>query len=219
MASRLAVRQPLTQRTINTAAPYSPQPQPASTPSTTTSSANASLNVSPAILKPLALAAGHKRTHSQITSGQENTPVQQQILRNAVTFKEPALPPPQRQILVTVTPATAKRPQPQPRPAGKGPAAGQFKQPVKTAGVVAPRQRQETHDPGVRHAQQTDKEAEELEQWRRSMKRIISTSTFYFDGIEESLKEQASRWLFRHGGVNPQHLLILFLLELTWGRK
>jgi hypothetical protein len=202
MASRLAIRQPLTERNINTTA-YNPQPQPTSTPVTTPSSANGhtSSSVSHGILKPTSLTAGHKRTHSQITSGQENTPVQQQIRHSAVTFKEPALPPPQRQILVTVTPTSTKRPQPQRQPA-KVPVTGQFKQPVKTAGVVVSRQRQETHDPGVRHAQQTDQEAEELEQWRRYMKRTISTATFYFDGIEENLKEQASRWLFRHGGVN-----------------
>jgi len=87
-------------------------------------------------------------------------------------------------------------------------------------------QRQETHDAVVRRhqqsqqqRQQTDTEAEELEQWRHSMKRIISVSTFYFDGIEENFKDQASRWLIRHGGVHPNPIspITIYLCLTIWG--
>ena len=95
------------------------------------------------------------------------------------------------------------------------PPQSQFKQPASNKPVMnnsvacaVAGQRQETHDSVVRRHQQsqqqrqTDAEAEELEQWRHSMKRIISVSTFYFDGIEQNFKDQASRWLTRHGGVH-----------------
>ena len=115
---------------------------------------------------------------------------------------------------------------------GVQPSQSQFKQPgsnkpTMTNGVVSAvaQQRQETHDSVVRHHQQSrqqqqmDAVAEELEEWRRCMKRTISVSTFYFDGIEQSLKDQASRWLTRHGGVHPNPIpqITIYRCLTVWG--
>src|SRR5271170_3732691 len=83
MASPLAVRQPLSQRSINTQSFYPSSNNPTTTTTSTTT-------VTPSTYKPL---IGQKRTHSQST-GQENshTNVQQQILGSAAAFKQPSLP-------------------------------------------------------------------------------------------------------------------------------
>ena len=165
MASPVAVRPPLSNRSINTAGP-----------STT--------------YKPL---VGQKRSHSQITTtttnGQENTTIQQPILGS---FKEPSALP--RHIHYTVQAAqksrTTARSALQVQP--------QFKQPLpRTTGTA--RQREQTNDRAVSIAEAG--ESAEVIEWRRQMKRTLSASTFYFDGIEESFKEGATRIIHRHGGV------------------
>src|SRR5271167_1735564 len=136
MASPVAVRQPLAQRTINTTF-YPTTTLITSTTTTTT-------------IKPI---AGQKRTHSKI-HGQENNHnnAQQQIL-NAATFKAPTFslsrqkqttlqqPSPPKKTLVHVKPINqAQQPQ-----------QSQFKQPsTKSLCLTATsRQRQQTHDPGA----------------------------------------------------------------------
>lgn len=130
-------------------------------------------------LKP---SVGQKRTHSHIT-GDEN--VQSQILAAAFTT-----PPRQTRL------ALLKRPVPDTRlkPSIQLSHA-QFKPPLPK-NIETKRQRQETNDP----RQEDDKE---LIEWRRSIKRLISSSTFYFDGMEDGFKEQAARWIARLGGVQP----------------
>lgn len=186
MASPVAaVRQPLAQITTNTAF-Y---------PTTTTTATR------PAVDKPI---AGTKRLHSQINGGQENNNnnVQQQILRTAITFKSPALPslsrqtsqlqpspPPTERTVFRLQPSSN---QTQPHQ------SQQFKQPPSTKLVtVTPHQRQDTHNPGIVVAEKDV----EMGEWRKAMKNTFSTSTFYFDGLEETFQEQATRFLNRHGGV------------------
>jgi hypothetical protein len=131
-------------------------------------------------LKPT---AGQKRTHSHIT-GDEN--VQSQILAAACTT------PPPRQ----TRPVLLKRPVPDTRlKPSLQLSHAQFKPPLPK-NIETKRQRQETHDP----RQEEDKE---LIEWRKSIKRLISSSTFYFDGMEDGFKEQAARWIARLGGVSP----------------
>jgi hypothetical protein len=177
------VRQPLAQRTINTT--FYPTTTPI-TSSTTTPT-----------IKPI---AGQKRAHSQI-HGQENNHnnVQQQIL-SAAAFKAPTFslsrqkqttlqqPSPSKKNLVAVKPINQTQ-QPQ---------QSQFKQPsTKSVSVTATsRQRQQTHDPGA-----TVEHDEEMIQWRKSMRRTMATSTFYFDGLDEGIKDHATRFLNRNGGV------------------
>jgi hypothetical protein len=175
MASPVAVRQPLTQRPINTTF-YPP------TMNTTTTATRV-------VLKPL---AGQKRTHSHIASGQENINLQQQIL-SGVAFKAPVLPTSRpKQTTVPTRPVVNAKPIIQIQ------TQSQFKQPLSKPVIVVDtksRQRQETHDPGV---QVNDVE---MVQWRKAMRHTISVSTFYFDGLHEEFKDQATRWLNRHGGV------------------
>jgi hypothetical protein len=72
-----------------------------------------------------------------------------------------------------------------------------FKQPLpKTIVTDTKRQRQTTHDPSI--VQVEDKE---LVEWRKAMKITLAKSTFYFDGVEETFREQATRWITRLGGV------------------
>jgi hypothetical protein len=204
MASPIAVRQPLAPRPINTAF------YPTTTTTTMTTTANTTRTV---ILKP---AAGQKRVHSQVSTGQEN--VQQQILSTATAFKSPPRQTPgtpsvpQKRPLANVKPVIQIHPQ------------SQFKQPLSKPVTVTPRP-QQTRDPGVEVA-----EDKEMVEWRKCMKRTISNSTFYFDGLEETFKDQATRWLTRHGGVTtsmscvlmirgwsnsfPIQLLLLLLLEI-----
>lgn len=120
---------------------------------------------------------GQKRSHSQITGGQEN--LQTQILG---AFKSPSRPTKRN---------VASRPTIHVQP------PSQFKQPLPRA-ESKPRQRQQTNDPA--QGQEVDSE---MQEWRRSMKVTLSRSTFYFDGVEESFKEQATKWMVRLGGVNP----------------
>jgi hypothetical protein len=136
MASPVAVRQPLTSRTVNTQ-----------------------------FFESKTSVVGQKRSHAQITGGQEN--LQTHIFG---AFKSP------RTVKVKTAP--------------------QFKQPLPRVETKA-RQRQQTNDPAQ---QEPDKD---MQQWRRSMKVTFSRSTFYFDGVEETFKEQATRWIVRLGGVVP----------------
>lgn len=149
MASPVAVRQPLTTRTVNTAFFETKTP-----------------------------VVGQKRLHSQITggSGQEN--VQTHIFS---ALKSPSRPT--KRNLVS-------RPTVQIQP--------QFKQPLPRA-ETKPRQRQQTNDP----AQAPEGESKAMQEWRRSMKVTFATSTFYFDGLEENFKDQATRCILRLGGVDP----------------
>lgn len=122
-----------------------------------------------------------KRQHSQITTADslQSQSVQSQILAGALT---PVLHPrPQRRLIATDV---------RPKPIA---ISHQFKHPLPK--MAEKRQRQETHDPG----QEGDKE---LAEWRKSIKLLLSKSTFYFDGVEETFKEQAARWLVRANGVN-----------------
>jgi hypothetical protein len=183
MASPVAIRQPLAQRQINTAFYTS------TTAATTTTTANPTRTV---ILKPI---SGQKRAHSQISNGQEN--VQQQILSTATEFKSPIPRQPyttttQKRPLVNVKPIIQTQPQ------------SQFKQPLSRPVAATPLQRQQTHDSGVEV-----REDREMVEWRKSMRRIISNSIFYLDGLEESFKEQATRWLTRHGGVTTSMSCVL----------
>ena len=177
MASPLTVRQPLAQRPVNTAF------YPITTTTTVATTANATRT---AVLKPIAV---QKRLHSQISNGQEN--VQQQILSTATSSKSPqpahqklAQPIQQGRTLTNVKLVTQLQ--------------SQFKQPLTKP--VVPRQRHQNHDPGVQVI-----EDREMIEWRKCMRRTISNSTFYLDGLEEPIKDQATHWLNRHGGVSlPQ---------------
>ena len=145
MASPIAVRQPLTTRTVNT--PFFDTKTPI---------------------------VGQKRSHSQITGGgQEN--LQTQILG---ALKSPSRP---------VKRNLVSRPTVQVQP--------QFKQPLPRAQSKS-RQRQQTNDPAP-----TQEGDSKMQDWRRSMKVTFASSTFYFDGLEESFKEQVTRWILRFGGV------------------
>ena len=118
---------------------------------------------------------GQKRSHSQITGGgQEN--LQTQILG---ALKSPSRP---------VKRNLVSRPTVQVQP--------QFKQPLPRAQSKS-RQRQQTNDP----AQTQEGDSKAMQDWRRSMKATFASSTFYFDGLEESFKEQVTRWILRFGGV------------------
>jgi hypothetical protein len=174
MASPMAVRQPLTSRNINTPTFYSP-------PTATTTS------IAATNLKSI---AGQKRSHTQIATGQENTIV-------AARFKSPSRDEIQQQTLVQSKQSGVISSHLKPTVHAQSPS--QFKKPLQPANTTDAkvRQRQQAHDPGN---QARDKE---MDDWRRCMRRTISTSTFYFDGLEEGLKDQASRWIIRHGGVNP----------------
>ena len=191
MASPIAVRQPLAQRQINTAF------YPITSTSTTTTTANTTRTVT---LKPI---AGQKRAHSQISNGQEN--VQQQILSTAAAFKLS----PSRQ-----TPTTQSLPQKRPpvnvKPVIQIQPQSQFKQPLSKPVTATPRQPQQTHDPGVEVP-----EDKEMVEWRKCMRRTISNSTFYFDGLEETFKDQATRWLIRHGGVTTSMSCVLMIRKLN----
>jgi len=187
MASPVAVRQPLSQRSINTQSFYPSSNNPTTTTTSTTT-------VTPSTYKPH---IGQKRTHSQST-GQENTntTVQQQILGSAAAFKQPSLPrhPPYvlqaaAQKSRTITDVRS-RPVLQVQP--------QFKQPLPRTATLA-RQRQQTNDPAATGAEEGD--TEEVIEWRRQMKRTLSVSTFYFDGVEESFKDAATRIILKQGGV------------------
>lgn len=184
MASPIAIRQPLAQRPINTAF------YPTTTTATTTATANPTRTV---ILKPI---SGQKRAHSQISNGQEN--VQQQILSTATEFKSPIPRQPhtttQKRPVVNVKPIIQTQPQ------------SQFKQPLSRPVAATPLQRQQAHDPGVEV-----REDREMVEWRKSMRRIISNSIFYLDGLEETFKEQATRWLTRHGGVTTSMSCVLII--------
>jgi hypothetical protein len=186
MASPVAVRQPLAQRTINTTF-YSTATPIISTTTTTT-------------IKPI---AGQKRTHSQI-HGQENNHnnVQQQIL-SAATFKAPTFPSSRQKQTTLQQPSPSKKTLVHVKPINQAqqPQQSQFKQPsTKSVNVSAiSRQRQQTHDPGA-----NGEHDEEMTQWRKSMRRTMATSTFYFDGLDEGIKDHATRFLSRNGGVrNP----------------
>ena len=148
MASPVAaVRQPLSTRTVNT--PF---------------------------FETKTAVVGQKRSHSQITGGQEN--LQTQILGS---FKSPSRP---TKRIVASRPTIHVQP------------PSQFKQPLPRA-ENKPRQRQQTNDP----ARIQDPAERTMQEWRRSMKITFSRSTFYFDGVEESLREQSTRWIVRLGGV------------------
>src|SRR5437773_8358358 len=120
MASPVAFRQPLAQRTINTA--FYPTPTPVST--------NTSAATTTAATRPLVKhITGQKRAYSQIFNGQEN--VRQQIL-STVSFKSPTPPGqkttqlPMKRLLVNAKPGVI-RVQPQ---------SQQFKQPLSTPVVM-----------------------------------------------------------------------------------
>lgn len=185
MASPVTARQPLSQRSINT-------------PSFTTSSATTTSTYKPLV--------GQKRTHSQST-GQENNSnsnnIQQQILTNPATFKLPSLP---RHPHYALQAAASQKTRPATRPVIQ--AQPQFKQPLPRTGVIVTRQRQQTNDPAVTTTTPVgeDRDTEEVIEWRRQMKRTLSVSTFYFDGVEESFKDTSTRIICRHGGVRtPLH--------------
>jgi hypothetical protein len=120
---------------------------------------------------------GQKRTHAQLVAAQEN--LQTQIL-NTVTR-------------TSARTTTTKRPI---ESRTKAALQGAFKQPLPKVS----RQRQETHDPAVQPQEGEDKE---MTEWRKQIKRFISHATFYFDGMEETSKEQAVRWIVKYGGVVP----------------
>ena len=185
MASPVAVRHALSQRSINTHAFYA-----------TTAPASTTSNL--AGYKP-SLATRHKRSHSQITSGQENIDVQQQILGAALkssrTRQSKQTPQQQQQTQKRPTvadtcvkpinqlqsqPSQFKHPPPK-RPNGS---EGKTRERKLTQDTIAP--------------QEEDKE---MIEWRKSIRRTLSMSTFYMDGLEEVFKEQATRWITRHGGV------------------
>ena len=115
---------------------------------------------------------GNKRSHSQLTNS-ENI---------------------QTHIFGQLTQSQARRSVSDARPKPLPMSHLQFKPPLPKVAVEVKRQRQETHDPRV-------EEDKELMEWRKSIKRLISASTFYFDGMEEGFKEQATRWIIRFGGV------------------
>jgi hypothetical protein len=186
MASPAAVRQPLSQRSINTQSFY---------PSSNNLTATTSTTITPSTYKPL---VGQKRTHSQST-GQENvnTNVQQQILGSAAAFKQPSLPRHPHYALQAAGAQKSRTTDVRTRPIVQ--IQPQFKQPLPRTGTLA-RQRQQTNNPAVT-GEEGDKE--EVIEWRRQMKRTLSVSTFYFDGIEESFKETATRIILRQGGVQP----------------
>lgn len=138
-----------------------------------------------ASLKPI---AGQKRSHMQIAAGQEN------IIFGAA-FKSPLRGEHQQ------TPVQSKQPGASGshlKPIVHTQPLQQFKKPLQPANLTDAKvhQRQQVDDPG------NDGRDKEMDDWRKCMRRTISTSTFYFDGIEEGFKEQASRWIVRHGGVN-----------------
>jgi hypothetical protein len=180
MASPVAVRQPLAQKTINTG--Y----YPPTTSITATVTARTTF-------KPL---AGQKRAHSQI-NGQENSNIQQQIL-SAAAFKSPLFPLSRQNQTTLLQPhPPSKRTLVHVKPADPGHSQSQPKQQPDNSVIITSRQRQQTHNTTVRG------DDEEMVEWRKSMRRTLSSSTFYFDGLEETFKEQATRWLNRYGGVTP----------------
>jgi hypothetical protein len=179
MASPVTVRNPLSTRSVNT---------PFYSPSTTTTSTTAPTAVN-TYTKPI---PGQKRTHSQITGGQENSNVQTQLFNS---FKSPPIQTRQAQRSRTLISETRVKPsqqtlQPQTT----------FKQPLPKTIVTDTkgRQRQATHDPSVAPVV----EDKEMIRWRKSMKLTLSKSTIYFDGVEETFREQATRWITRLGGVS-----------------
>lgn len=134
-------------------------------------------------LLQLKSAVGQKRPHSLVT-GQENG-IQQQIL-TAATFK---LPPPSE-----TRPAQPRNVDDARVRSVQNPS--QFKQPPPKAATVAehhPPQRQQAHDP--------EADGPEIQRWRKYIKGYFRSSTFYLDGIDDSFKQQASRWIVRQGGV------------------
>jgi len=198
MASPVTVRHPLAQRSINT--------QSFTTSTTST----------PSTYKPL---VGQKRTHSQST-GQENSNhvngnshnIQQQILTNPATFKQPSVPRHPHYALQAAAPQKCRSTA---RPAIQVPP--QFKQPLPRTSVIATRQRQQTNDPAATTAGE-EGDTQEVIEWRRQMKRTLSISTFYFDCVEESFKETSSRIIYRHGGVRPPAPFVI-QTQLTEARK
>ena len=185
MASPIAVRHPLAQKQINTAF------YPSTTTTTTTTTAQTTRTVA---LKPI---AGQKRAHSHISNGQEN--VQQQILSTALKSPLPrqTQATTQKRSLVNVKPVNNIQPQ------------LQFKQLVSKSVGGTPQQRQHTQEPGVEVH-----EDRAMVEWRKCMRRNISNSVFYFDGLEETFKDQATRWLTRHGGVTTS--MSCFLMIRKW---
>lgn len=187
MASPIAVRHPLAQKPINTAF------FPSTSTVTTTTTAQTTRTMA---LKPI---AGQKRAHSQISNGQEN--VQQQILSTAAGLKSPLSrqqqTTTQKRSLVNVKPVNQIQPQ------------LQFKQPVSKPVGGTPQQLQPNQEPGVEVH-----EDRAMVEWRKCMRRNISNSVFYFDGLEETFKDQATRWLTRHGGVTTS--MSCFLMIRKW---
>jgi hypothetical protein len=182
MASPVAaVRQPLAPRNANTT--YYPTPPSSATPAATGGTLTST--------KPLQLLS-HKRSHSQISGGQENASIQTQILNAA--FKTTS-PHETKDVTTARQRTTSKTGIPLSH------AQAGFKLPPlpRPRTSTTTRQRQETHDP--RAQEQPVQEDKEMIEWRRSTKLLFQRSTFYFDACEPHFQEQASALLPKMGAV------------------
>jgi hypothetical protein len=177
MASPVAAaRQPLSHLEVNTTFyPNNPSPTTSLTLSST---------------KPLQLLS-QKRTHSQISGGQENISIQTQILNDAfktVPPRQTREPPALRQRTTTKAGTPLSH------------AQAAFKEPLPRPRItMTTRRRQETHDP--RTVEKSTEADKEWAMWRRTMKAKFQTYTFYFDGCESQFQEQMSILLPKFGAV------------------